>query len=127
MIVNIKGRDYNIEFSKNVFVGGDKVDGYVRYFPAFIEIDKNNELFDILDTVAHELFHAYFHECGLREEQNNEALVSWLGFHLFDIFKSWFSVVSKLNRVLDKDSISYANYLNFMKECKKMFNKCGVR
>lgn len=81
--IKIKGVPYFVEFVEDLHGCLGLTDGKAKH----IIIENNGDLKEIKKTIVHELFHAFFNECGLIEYSNNELLVNWLEQHYFEIQK----------------------------------------
>lgn len=102
MVFNILGTQYEIKFqneteckklkttnadglaelySKELIINSEMDDGSGKVFDNFIEYEKK--------VIRHEIVHAYFHESGLQEYENDETLTDWLALQLPKMFKSF--------------------------------------
>lgn len=81
MSIYIKGRQY-VLIAKNEIDNGNTL-GEINYSTRQINISKDN--YQIDHTIFHELLHGFFHECGMREWSNNEALINWIAHNITDI------------------------------------------
>lgn len=88
-VINIKGTDYKIVFQD--YLCGSL--GVTRPVAKEIFIENSDNIDDLKDTIAHELIHAYFYECGLQQYFDDEILVTWLGKHIFKISETVESLI----------------------------------
>ena len=83
MKMNIKGRTYTIRKSKEPLVNeGQVCDGIcnVETKEIWIMDDLSKRLSDIV--IKHEIIHALFYECGLRDYYTDEKLVDWIAMNV---------------------------------------------
>lgn len=88
--LNIKGVDYRVKLV-DLIDNDSKILGQTNHLDKTIlirECEKDN-----VDIIAHELIHAYFYECALSCYNDDETLVSWLGFHFGDLAENVLSVL----------------------------------
>lgn len=88
--LNIKGVGYRVKLV-DLIDNDSKILGQTKHFDKTILIKKSEK--DSVDTIAHELIHAYFYECALSCYNDDETLVSWLGFHFGDLVENVLSVL----------------------------------
>lgn len=80
-IIKVKGVPYKIKFVDDL----DDKEGFCETKDKIIVIKKSEDKKEFIDTVVHELYHAYFSECGLESYSCDEILIYWLAKHFFDI------------------------------------------
>ncbi len=90
--INVKGVKYRVKLV-DLIDDDSKFLGQTNHRSKTILIKKSEK--DSVDTIAHELIHAYFYECALSCYNDDETLVRWLGFHFADI-------CDKVADILDK-------------------------
>lgn len=88
--LNVKGVNYRVKLV-DLIDNDSKILGQTRHSDKTILIKKSEK--DSVDTIAHELIHAYFYECALSCYNDDETLVSWLGFHFGDLVENVLSVL----------------------------------
>lgn len=88
MKVNIKNTVYKVEFVKSIDNGNYL--GLTRKYQKEIFITKDQPKTEIPDTVAHELIHAYIHECGHNlEPEDEEAIATFIGRIFAEMAKNY--------------------------------------
>lgn len=90
--IKVKGVTYSVNLVNNID-GDSNTVGQVDFVNKVIKIRKSD--ITSIDTISHELFHAYFRECGLKDESVDEDLIWWLGYHFEDILKNVNYIVTK--------------------------------
>lgn len=91
-VVNIKGQAYQVEFLNDLCSFG--LCGQTRKVEKKILIDNTDDIEDLKKIIVHELFHAYFHECGLIDYCNDETLVRWLESNFFEISEKYEEIMN---------------------------------
>lgn len=93
MKVNIKGTNYNVAFKNHIADCADGVIlGRTNHDYYSIEIKNNRTFYDTCKTIVHELLHAYFYQCGLFSQCDDEDLVKWIESQYFDILDSFIEI-----------------------------------
>lgn len=89
--INIKGREYEITIKNEP---NDYEWGTTNTITKQIEITVDPESVEnTLQTLIHELAHAYFYESGLKEECRNEKIVTWLETQFLQLLQSFCQTV----------------------------------
>lgn len=97
--VNILGTDYRIVIDKEMH--RTNRDGAERKYSHEISLRPESDMLDseatdyerkarFLEVARHEVFHAFFDECGLDDYSENEQLINWLASQspkIFEVFK----------------------------------------
>ena len=91
--IKIKGQKYTLKLVDDIDGESCGLSDCINKI-IYIKIDKNKK--NMISTFVHELYHCYFHECGLVELEGNEMLVYWLEKHFFDIDIETFNFVDDL-------------------------------
>lgn len=86
--IEIKGTFYTLNF----FEGERDYLGRTDLTNKEILICVSQDNLDIAKTIFHELMHAYFYECGLRDFADNEILVTFLGETFLDVIDNYDTV-----------------------------------
>ena len=81
-IINIKCADWKFEFHDCLF----GTLGQTRKIEKRLVVENTADINELKKTIVHELFHAYFLECGLVDYCNDEVLVNWLDQHFFEVY-----------------------------------------
>ena len=94
--IKVKGVTYRVNLVDDID-GSSSIVGQTDFVNKVIKIRKSD--ITSIDTISHELFHAYFRECGLKDESVDEDLIWWLGYHFEDILKNVNFIVDKFKVV----------------------------
>lgn len=87
MQVNIKGRKYKVKYVKSIEDG--TAIGRTNRIEKIIEITKCEESTEeTIQTIIHELLHAYLDECGFCNESSKEIFNYWLEANYLQMFDS---------------------------------------
>ncbi len=88
--LSIKGVDYRVR-PVDLIDNDSKILGQTNHSDKTILIRESEKC--SVDTVVHELLHAYFYECALSCYNNDENLISWLDFHFEELVDKVVSVL----------------------------------
>lgn len=80
----IKGQPYKVTF----FNKAERYEGRTSFENKVIELYKEEDEKEMQKTIIHELFHAYFYECGLIEYAYNETIMYFVENVFHDLIKN---------------------------------------
>jgi len=94
MKIKIKGEDWNINFI-DIIDNDFSIYGQCKFNEKLILLRKGLRLNILLETIAHEIYHATLRECGLRDESVDEDLVNWFSYNFQEVNNNVFKIFAK--------------------------------